>query len=302
MGCLNAATFVPTALPYWDTQAIIENLADAYAGFPVRLGQPIALPASGSPSFNQAGFEKTYRCRLLEELDWLTLLERRARRVLGEEFIIPMPSVFVATIRQLRPLHASNEIATLCNGWHTSHRMHERIDRYCLFGCVARDSLSHYVDCPTLMAACHMFCPSPPSLIPNLLPDSSLAFRLAACNSRVLLSDTFHFMSRCKLIYNTFKFNPAVLRQASGIAARLRTQFSALSSQDSSSSSSSTSSDSESQSSASCGDSALEMHELILSVARATLLLAPFESCGATTPARLGAGVRLETASLPAVV
>ena len=138
------------------------------------------------------------------------------------------------------------------------------------------------------MAACHTFCPSPPSVIPNLLPDSSLAFRLAACDSRALLTDTFLFMSRCKLVYNSFKFNPLVFRQASVIAARLRSQYSALSSDDDSSSSSSTSSDSVS-SSASRDDLVIEMQNLILTVARASLLIAPLEARGATTPSSLGA-------------
>ena len=187
----------------------------------------------------------------------------------GAAFYIPILSVFVPTIWRLRPLHASNIISTLCNGCHTSHRMHEVVDRSCPFSCVARDTLSHYADCLILMAACHTVYSPSPVAIPHLLLDSPLAFRLAACNSRAMPLDTFLFMSRCKLIYNAFEFNQLIFQQASVIAARLRTQFSTPSGENSSSSSSyssSTSSGSDSSTSSSCRDSVPDMHELTRTV------------------------------------
>ena len=50
-GFITTATFVPTALPHWDTQAIIENLADAHAGFLLRFGARIAFPVQGTAGF-----------------------------------------------------------------------------------------------------------------------------------------------------------------------------------------------------------------------------------------------------------
>ena len=45
------------------------------------------------------------------------------------------------------------EIKTWVNGWATSHRYHENKLLPCLFGCSGRiDSLSHYLQCPALLA------------------------------------------------------------------------------------------------------------------------------------------------------
>ena len=46
---------------------------------------------------------------------------------------------------------AMSALKTVCNGWCTSHRMHEETLLDCLFGCLdGSDSLKHYLVCPKL--------------------------------------------------------------------------------------------------------------------------------------------------------
>ena len=47
---------------------------------------------------------------------------------------------------------AMSSLKTVCNGWCTSHRMHDDTVLSCVFGCSERDTLAHYFACPVFWA------------------------------------------------------------------------------------------------------------------------------------------------------
>ena len=74
-------------------------------------------------------------------------------------------------LRRLDKFIAVSWLKTVCNGWCTSHRMHEDKLLQCIFGCVGcKDTLSHYLSCPILWSIIDSVfrCPIGPTVFHRL--------------------------------------------------------------------------------------------------------------------------------------
>ena len=61
-------------------------------------------------------------------------------------------------MRSMRAHDSIRILKTWTNAWCTSSRFHDDIMHPCYFGCEAKDSMSHYVNCPTLFAVLSFMC------------------------------------------------------------------------------------------------------------------------------------------------
>ena len=146
---------------FWDSQPFARNLADAAALFP------------GSPQLHEAmhpheeqlfarhrGTQKLATSILKPSLHPCTVAQLCATRLsnLMPEFAFLITThrleVTLGMVKKfLAPHPAMSVVRTLCNGWCTTHRMHDPERLGCVFGCPkASDTLAHYLQCDVLWA------------------------------------------------------------------------------------------------------------------------------------------------------
>ena len=144
----------------WDDKPFAWYLGEAADFFPraadanraLHAGYDALLDAAGSGS----GLQAT-AARLLHEGIHIGSLAgvvctrlRSLFPALADRLSLEYSSRLLAVMKRSSSHIAMFALKTVCNGWCTSHRMHEDTVSSCVFGCSECSSLAHYLACPRL--------------------------------------------------------------------------------------------------------------------------------------------------------
>ena len=265
-------------LDAWDNPPFVETLKAAYdsdAGSGA-ISHLRHLGAEETPMNKplQRVAEKEIRQNLIASFSWASLFARRIPKVFncGGTLTPQKMASFIGSLRRCRPLVVQSVLATVLNGWHTSHRMHERTRLMCPFCMLGPDKLCHIVECSRLfhivfdLAVEHLHA-QPSRNSPNLTD----CFHVAIADERFELFYMCCFLYRH--IFNALKFEKRFSR------IRIAVQESSSEDSDSDNSSDSPSSSTLSASSSSAPDNIVlqplleEVSMAVPNVGRAALLL-----------------------------
>ena len=141
-----------TVLDSWDSPPFVETLKTAHDS---AHGKEALLHLHKIEVISnlQKLIEHSSREKMTESFSWEHLLTRRLPRVFGSggspsQYMWPSSfTSLVDGLRRCKPIVAQSVLATLLNGWHTSHRMHEQIRLLCPFCFNQPDTLKHIVGC-----------------------------------------------------------------------------------------------------------------------------------------------------------
>jgi hypothetical protein len=148
----------------WDSPPIACNLRDASLGLPNDdrwfAGASLAVRILQVSDSTRSSIQKVFYCKLIESRFSNTLHDTVERRLntLFCPFVVDCKNQVnlercFGVLKDCKVADAIKVIKCWVNGWATSHRYHEDKVLPCLFGCSGCvDSLSHYLQCPPLLA------------------------------------------------------------------------------------------------------------------------------------------------------